>query len=577
VISAAGLGSSKDRLREGRAVKRLLLFALAGCSMGLVLPASALAVGTMTGQVFYDPPSGPNVPIAGVQVQLRTTANAAVGSPVTTNASGNYSLSAFANGSFTYKIRLYPNPTVPFSPVTPVSGEYTSVIPNDGATTTGLNFSVKGSTVSGLVFQDRDGNGTKNGTDSNLGGATVDLVGPVSKTLTSAVDGTFSTGSPILPAGSYTVTASKANYDATTSSQIASPAVGASATAPNLGLRFATGTVEGDVYAETNGIAGRQPGEPPIAGAAIAVSGTYDSVEPFTLNTASGADGTFSLPGVFVGTNRTIAAAQPAAYADGAEFTTMVGATAGADQFTTVTVAKDASSGRFQFGETGATIGGLTFSDCDADGLSDPGESALGSRGIAVAAAGFDQADVTSGADGTFSVAGLPGGGDVTLTPKTTSDATAPLAKIVQPAPGGTVGNVLFGYLGLCGGSGGPSGPTAGSGIAAGEASIVAGKRTNVRKSRLSLTCQLDRGALKSCAFAVRTKRKKGKVLARGTATAKGAPGRSLKVTLKLTKLGKARLEERAPKSLPGIATVNALDTTGQRLTATKSVRLRRR
>jgi hypothetical protein len=98
-----------------------------------------------------------------------------------------------------------------------------------------------------------------------------------------------------------------------------------------------------------------------------------------------------------------------------------------------------------------------------------------------------------------------------------------------------------------------------------------------VRKSRLSLTCLLDQGTVRSCAFTIRAKArkgKKGKVLAKGTATAAGT-GTTLAVTLKLTKAGKAKLK-RSPKSVRGIATVIAQDATGQTLTATKSVRLGR-
>jgi hypothetical protein len=552
-----------------RLIKKPVLVLGVCCLALLVLPTSAFAVGTMSGQVFYDPPAGANVPIQGVQVLLRTSTDAPVTSD-TTDASGNYSFSAFANGSFEYIVRL--STPLAFSPIAPVSGERTGIKPVDGATTSGLNFSVKGATVKGLVFHDRNGDGVKNGSDTNLNGATVNVVGSVTKNLTSAADGTFTTGSPVLPAGSYTVTASKTNYDLITPARIANPAVGAEVTVQNSGLKFATGTVEGDVYVEANGTPGRQVGELPIAGSAITVSGTYDS-EPFTLNTTSGADGTFSVPGVFVGASRTIAAAQPSTYADGAEFTTVGGATPGADQFTTVTVTKNTATGRFQFGETGATITGLTFADYDADGQRDAGEPTLGDRSIAVAATGFSQS-VTSGADGVFSVAGLPGGVDVTLTPKTTSEATAPLAKIVQPPVGGTIGNVLFGYLGLTPISDLPK-PGDESSTPAKEVKIVAGKRTIVnKKSRLSLTCALDRGVVKKCDFKILTKRKKGKVLAKGIATSKGS-GTSLKVTLKLTKLGKAKLKGRAPKPLSGIASVSALDATGKTLTATKAVQLR--
>ena len=422
-----------------------LLFATAVAVAALAASASAA---TITGQVLYDPPGAvSNVPVPGAVVEVRTAANAIVGPAVTTDANGTYSKAVFDSAQprgKTYKVIL----TSPYSYVTPSDGRHDTVQVFGANTTSNIDFSVRGTTVSGLVFNDIDASGDKQADEPYLKGATVTIDGPVDKTVTTDAGGAYTSGPPVLPAGGYTVSAAKAGYAVTTPPRIVNVAAGADSVPLPSGLHPATGTVQGDAYAETNGQPGRQAGEPPIAGATISVSGTADG-SPFTLQTTSAADGTWSLL-VFAGGNRTVSASQPAGYADGPESSTAATGVAGADAFTAVTVPTDDVVGRFAFGETGATVAGVTFSDRDGDGMRDAGEPGIAGRALTVSAGGFT-ADATSGAGGAWSVKGAPAGA-LTVTPAAFADALTPAPRVVNPGAGATVAADLgFRYANLRG------------------------------------------------------------------------------------------------------------------------------
>lgn len=422
----------------------LLLLSLAAL---LVLPtAASAAVGKIEGKVFYDPPgAAAPVPVDGAEIEFRTPANAKVGNNVFTDANGNYTKSLFGSeqaGGSHYKVLIVGGNPQKYAYVSPSDGEHDDVQVFGSGTTSGIDFGVRGTTISGHVFNDVDNDGNKDADEPGLPGATVDVAGPRNRTLTTDANGNYTTGEPVLAAGSYTINVSKFGYTDSTPPRIVNPVTGADVTASNSGQHYPTGTVTGRVYAETNGQPGRQAEEPPIAGATVEVTGVVDG-QTFTRTTTTKADGTYSLL-AFAGNNRTVKATQPGSYADGPEYENAASGVTGADQFSNVNIAENTTVGEFQFGETGATVSGIAFSDRDADGVKDDDEPAIGSRAIDFAAGAYT-GTATSGADGIWSVKGLPSG-IATFTPAATSDALAPAAKNVSPAPGGTVGGTNFGY-----------------------------------------------------------------------------------------------------------------------------------
>jgi large repetitive protein len=640
------------------------LFALvvvAGCMVAL--PASASAVATLSGKVYYSPPLGFDIPLEGVDVAVKTQFDAPVKS-VKTAADGTWSTTVYGGAGFDYHVYV----SNQWGHIWPLSGKLDAHAV-DGVTTGNLDFSVRGSSVYGEVFDDVNQNGVQDAGEDGLGDADVTIDGPATRSLKTFSDGSYGVWPPILPAGAYTVSASRAGYTATWQPQPVTAPVGGDGAAPDFGVYWPMGTVAGNVYAETNGEPGRQDSEPGIGDVDVSVSGSYDG-KSFTLPAKSQTDGGFSLD-VFNGPDRVVTAAQSPAYADGPEHTAVAGAAIGADEFGSVSVPANGSVGAFDFGETGGTISGLTYSDRDADGQRDAGEPATGWRKIDVSGPGFSTT-VSSAGNGTYTVRGVPAG-DITLTPDTTADAKAPAPVQLHPSvaealtgkdfgyqfasltglvmnreSGSPVGGVTVslggpsprttttgddgswsfhelgpdtydvtatpptgfdraastaGNLGGTGGAGAISGIGAGLGqpgsgyvlglapappVAGGSApadpaaaggsaklatkvKIVARKRTAVRRSRFSLGCKLDAGQVRSCSFMVRSKR--GKVLARGKATAKAASARTaLTVRVKLTRLGKKLLAKRVAVKV----TVTATQAGGPKLKATKRIALRR-
>jgi Carboxypeptidase regulatory-like domain len=427
-----------ERPLGGRALRRLLVAALATCAGFLALPAGASALATISGQVYYVPPGCMiciTQGIPNVSVAIKTQFDAPVHT-VMTDATGHYTDSLYGGSGFDYHVYV----SNLFEPISPATGEKDAHVVD--AQTTTVNFSVRGSTITGNVWHDVDGDGVNDVGEPVVGGATVDVTGPASKQVATNGSGDFTTGSPVLPAGGYAISASKTGYDDGTATQV-SPTAGQDVAAADHPMRYQTGTVTGHVYAETNGTPGFQAGEPPINGVGVFVAGTYDG-NPFTIPGTSQPDGTFSIPGVFFGPVRTVTADQSPLYLDGAEFTSEVGPGVTNDQFTTVTVPANGSTGTFDFGETGATISGVTFSDRDQEGIKDANEPATGGRVIQAASAGFT-ATVTSAPDGTYTILGAPSE-DITLTPDVTADALAPAAQIVHPDPGGTITGENFAF-----------------------------------------------------------------------------------------------------------------------------------
>jgi hypothetical protein len=657
-------------------IRPFLVMALVVVGFVAVPAAASAGTATISGKVFYQPPMGLYAGVPGADVTIYNALGGSKAGTVKTNAAGDYELTLWAGSDpsgWNYKIKVEPfgapqdHKPPYYGFISPAGGTIDlHVVPGQFASLN--NFSVRGSTITGAVYSDLNKDGFRQAGEPGVSGADVTINGPANtgpSNMHVATDGNgnYTTGTPVLPSGQYTVAATKAGFTGVSIAAGAVPAPGQDASGGDFGVYWETGTVSGNVYAETNGTTGRQDDEPPIGGADITVAGTYNVNQTFSLATQSKPDGTFSLA-VPNGSDFTVTETQPPAYGDGPESTSVGGVSTAADAFTGVNVAPQGETGSFDFGETGATISGVTFADRNQDGAREPGEPPSGGRTIVVAAAGFSDT-VVSGPDGAFSVTGAPGS-DVTLTPEATADALAPAALTVHPSPAATLAEQNLGYrfvslnglvvnrqsgrpvagvtvslsgaasrstttaadgtwgfhelaagtysvhetapagmslatntVGSLGG-----GSEAGSvvGIAAGtgqlgsgyelgltapdalsaattpvaktatKVTIVAGKRTALRRLRLKLGCELDAGQVRACNFVLRAKT--GKVIARGrVSTIKQAT--RLTATLKLTRLGKRTVAKHPRALLRARATVIASQAGGPKLTARKRLTLR--
>lgn len=198
-------------------------------------------LGYISGKVFLDNQTvpdgsfipGDSDPLPGSLIELRSGADCsgALLTSVSTDSQGNYLFADLAAGSYsvcqpaqppaTFNSIVSEGPIVPFGASTGVPGvpanptdsssQITNIVLGDNA---GNSAEVSGSpdnnfsevlpaTLSGNVYFDANNDGVFDADESGIGGVTIELVGPVTVTTTTAADGSWSFSN--LPPGDYTV------------------------------------------------------------------------------------------------------------------------------------------------------------------------------------------------------------------------------------------------------------------------------------------------------------------------------------------------------------------------------------
>ena len=299
--------------------------------------------------------------------------------------------------------------------------------------------------IAGTVYHDAQGTGALASGDPRLGGVTLTLLdglGRVVATTTTAADGTYafvadSAGQP-LQAGTYSVVESQpagfAQGSNTVGTVAGSPvgALGATDTIARIvltagqasvGNNFgevlpvvtppppATAALSGHVYVDANDDGRRGPGEAPIGGVTITLTGTDNLGHPVLLTTTTAADGSYSFPNLAPGTYRLVET-QPAAYLDGGTTAGSVGGVAGDDVIGSIVLAPGASGRNYDFGEVvPSSIDGSVYLDTNRDATRNPGE--FGIAHVPITLTGTDDRGrpvsitVTTDPDGSFTFPGL--------------------------------------------------------------------------------------------------------------------------------------------------------------------------
>jgi hypothetical protein len=218
---------------------------------------------------------------------------------VTTGVGGSYSFDDLPPGSYSIRIDAPVGATV----TTPAGGEFNLVL-TSGATLAGNNFGVAlPATVSGVVYDDTDGDGIRDAGEPARAGVAVFL--DVNE------NGTFDGGEPTATTaanGSYSISPTPGTYDVRITAPggliITQPAAGfyddqavasgATITTDNFGL--ATG-ISGFAFNDADSSATFNAGDTPLAGLRIFADldsdSTFDIGEPTDF---SGADGRYAIP-----------------------------------------------------------------------------------------------------------------------------------------------------------------------------------------------------------------------------------------------------------------------------------------
>src|SRR4051812_38869215 len=142
--------------------RTILAFAVI-CLTLVAIPAAASATATISGKVYWSPPFfGLPVPVPDADVTVYTSVQGQKIAKVATlksDANGDYSATVYAGAGSDYKVDVEPwQAPVKFGFVSPASGER-DVHVVDGQVINGAHFSVRGSRIWGVVFNDLNQDG----------------------------------------------------------------------------------------------------------------------------------------------------------------------------------------------------------------------------------------------------------------------------------------------------------------------------------------------------------------------------------------------------------------------------------
>ncbi len=427
-------------LVESEGVVSSFLAANFGCK-----PDEGGGIATITGVVFDDTDGDgvrddgePGIGAAGIDI---VGPNGLHGTGTTVGGSGAYTFLASGAGEYT----VTSSPIDGMTATTPTAVTFTLA---EGESKADVNFGYQSegggiATITGVVFDDTDGDGVRDDGEPGIGAAGIDIVGP---------NGLHGTGTTVGGSGAYTFLASGAGEYTVTSS----PIDGMTATTPtavtftlaegeskadvNFGYQSEGGgiaTITGVVFDDTDGDGVRDDGEPGIGAAGI------DIVGPNGLHgtgTTVGGSGAYTF--LASGAGEYTVTSSP-----------IDGMTATTPTAVTFTLAEGESKADVNFGyqsEGGgiATITGVVFDDTDGDGVRDDGEPGIGAAGIDIVGPnGLHGTGTTVGGSGAYTFL-ASGAGEYTVTssPIDGMTATTPTAVTFTLAEGESKADVNFGY-----------------------------------------------------------------------------------------------------------------------------------
>lgn len=396
-------------------------------------------VSTIAGHVFVDSSDDGvrQAPgergIAGVTIRLTGTdaANAPVDRTTTTDADGSYRFDLVLGGTYT----LTQTQPATFVDGKDSAGSAGGTLGNDtvsaialtvGTDAVGYDFGERGQGITGIVYDDRNRNGRRDGSDTPIAGVVVQLQRPdgsIVATTTTGADGRYLFVD--IEAGDYVIVELQpAGYgDGTENGNNRRPITIVAGT-PNPDVNFGevTGSLAGVVYNDSDSDGARDANEPFIPGVTVTLAGTTARGENICNYLASltpagsctqvtGADGGYRFVGL-PGGNYTLSETQPAGYGDGAESLGTSGGTVGADQFASIALAPGVNAAGYLFGERGTAgqISGSVWLDANHDRVKDGNEPVRAGWTVQLRLGDTIVATTTTGSDGTYQFSGVAAG-----------------------------------------------------------------------------------------------------------------------------------------------------------------------
>ncbi len=377
---------------------------------------------SLSGYVYYDANNDGSrageAPIVGATVKLTGTDD--LGAPVslttTTDGTGLYTFGNLRPGTYTIAETqpagyLDGKDTIGTPGGTTTNDVFSSIVLGAGVNGTENNFGeVKAASIAGFVYYDLNNDGTFQGTESPITGATVTLTGtddlgaPVSLTTTTGATGLYSFGN--LRPGTYVLTETQpAGYldgkdtvgtpgGTTTNDKFSNIVLGAGVNGVNNNFgEVKAASLSGYVYYDSNND-GNRTGETPITGATVTLTGTDDLGASVSLTTTTDGTGLYSFgnlrPGTYV-----ITETQPAGYLDGKDTIGTPGGVTANDKFSNIVLAAGVNGVENNFGEVkAASISGYVYVDANNDGTFQSTELPI--KGVTVTLTGTTDAGAVS-------------------------------------------------------------------------------------------------------------------------------------------------------------------------------------
>ncbi|MFK7957536.1 MAG: beta strand repeat-containing protein [Lysobacterales bacterium] len=393
--------------------------------------------GTVNGVIYEDTNGNgvqdPGEPgIAGVEVVITDSAGGT--QTVNTDASGSYSAPVPA-GDTTLDIT---EATLPAN-FTRTEGTDPTVVtvPTGGSASDVDGFQPDPGTVSGVIYEDTNGNGVQDPGEPGIPGVEVIITDSTGGTQTVTTDGTggysanVPPGSTTLDINDSTLPPGSTQTDGTNVTTVTVPPGG---TATDIdGFAPPNGTVTGVIYQDTNGNGMQDPGEPGIPDVEVVITDSVGGTQTVTTDGSGGYAA--SVPPGDTTVDITEGTLPP-----------NLTRTEGTDP-TTVTVPSGGTASDVDgFEPPDGTVTGVIYQDTNGNGVQDPGEPGIPGVQVIITDSGGGTQTVTTDPNGGYSASVPPGSTtvdivDSTLPPNVTrTEGTDPTTVTVPP--GGTASDI---------------------------------------------------------------------------------------------------------------------------------------
>jgi uncharacterized protein (DUF2141 family) len=412
-----------------------------------------VAPGTISGNAYTDANLNKTLdtgdtPLGSVTITLTGTdlLGNAVSKTTISATDGTYSFTNLVPGTYSLSA-----PGTASGETADTPGSITSLSLGNGQTLSNNNFGyVAPGTISGTTYTDANLNKTFDTGDTPLGSVSVTLTGTdfqsnaVSKTATTAANGTYSFTN-LMP-GTYTVTApgTASSETADTPSAIASLSLGSGQTLSNNNFGYvAPGTISGNTYTDVNLSKSLDTGDTPLGSVQVALTGTDLLGNAVSKTTNSASDGTYSFTNLL-----------PGSYSVSAPGTASGETADTSSSIASLSLGSGQTLANNNFGYVApGSISGLTFTDVNLSRTYGTGDTPLASVPVTLTGTDFRgnavSLSTTSGSNGSYSFPNVLPGAYTVSTPSTSGGETqdTPGSITVNLASGQNSANNNFGYV----------------------------------------------------------------------------------------------------------------------------------